>query len=312
MNNIINLEKTRQLYGVKKLNEEFQKLLNLNKSTAISTINSQNISFYTFFTLIDVIKSNNLQYCLNSKYIFVLNITDENEQKKLDNLHYNKNSEYHDYLLWIFKTGYKFDGYNNDFDELLDYSAVNLLLNYKNYSILNDVCTLIFKRNRENLYNHDLIWAFLKSKNKFLFLEILKYLKSSNIIDREFANELLSQFTNDKVENSYKYWSKWINENNDFLFYSNQHFQLTSNPKCYLIDYDSKFIGKSCINYTKNSFSDNYHTKTLDDLHKYDEETVKTACNHSYFMRNTNKSNWEKLSVDDKVNLATKYAKERL
>lgn len=312
MNNLTNLENSRIKLGDKKFIELIEQLIITDKSRAIYLINTQNISIFTFFLMINSIKKHQIEFNLSHKYMFILKILDELDESEIDSLYLNKNFEIYNFLTWIFKSGYKFDGYSNDFDKILDHSAVILLHYYNDYSILSEVCALIFKRNRENLYNHDLIWAYFNTKNIKIFKNILNYLKSKNNTDKDFAHELLSYITDEKVDNTYNSWRIWEIDNSPYLYFNGEHFQQTSNPKTYHLDIDSKFLGKPCINYCKNNFTDKYHTKTLQELHKYDEETVKTACNYSILMQKSNNVRWNNLSVDDKVNLATKYAKEIL
>ena len=91
----------------------------------------------------------------------------------------------------MFKTGLIRPGLRNDDDEFLDITALLLIKTHNDKAILPTLVDIIFFRNREGLFTHDLIWAFFQARDINSLMLIANYLHSDNIIDVKLACKLI-------------------------------------------------------------------------------------------------------------------------
>lgn len=276
-----------------------------HKDTIISMINQQNISFRTFFPLISFISKENLSDGLMYKYRIAILVVNCDINEDLERLCQAENSEIHKIFLWIFASHSKIEK-NHVFSKAIDFIVASLICDFKDCKILPDVCRHIFKRNQENEYIHDIVWAFFKSRDKNLLKYIAYYLNSVNKKDTSLAHELLSSFCDDEIKPNSSYeWYNWISENSQYMYHTNKNYQLCSNPQTLKVDYHSKFIGKSTTNYIKHS---NLTEIDIKSMACFSCEKDLNAV--SKFAHNVRKSKinqkWNSLSTEEKVAKALK------
>ncbi|MGK0465063.1 hypothetical protein [Clostridium sp.] len=138
-------------------------------------------------------------------------------------------------------------GLSEEKDELLDITAALLIKTHKDNSILPIIVDTIFFRNREGLFNHDLIWSFFEARDPYSLMLIANYLHSDDTRDTELAYKLLDfvpsiNMRNGREDkNQYTNLFYWIQENYRFLYFTGESFQRTSNPTPYKIDLDAKY-----------------------------------------------------------------------
>jgi hypothetical protein len=133
-------------------------------------------------------------------------------------------------------------------DELLDITAALLIKTHKDNSILPIIVDTIFFRNREGLFNHDLIWTFFEARDPYSLMLIANYLHSDDARDIKLAYKLLEFVPSIDMrngigdsKNKYTTLFYWIQENYRFLYFTGESFQRTSNPIPYKIDLHSKY-----------------------------------------------------------------------
>lgn len=175
----------------------------------------------------------------------------------------------------MFKTGLMRSDLHNDNDEFLDVTALLLIKTHKDKTILPTLIDIIFFRNREGLFTHDLIWAFFQARDPSSLMLIANYLHSDNIIDVKLACKLLDFVPSIDMalekdsKNLYINFIYYLKENIPFLYYTGESFQRTSNPMPYIVALDAKYLcrpisvytGKPLIPYTdkENRISDGFN-----------------------------------------------------
>lgn len=132
----------------------------------------------------------------------------------------------------------------------LDVTTILLEKVYNDKTILPIVVDMIFFKNREGLFTHDLIWAFFQAREPYSLMLIANYLCSEDIKDVKLACKLLDfvpsiDMTMGKdSKKQYRDLFYWLEENYFFLHYTGESFQSTSKPIPYIVVLDAKYICK--------------------------------------------------------------------
>lgn len=161
----------------------------------------------------------------------------------LKDLYSHSNSRGHyPVLKGLFERSIGIHGLSDEYDELLDVTASILIKIHKDNSILPSIVDTIFTRNREGLFNHDLIWTFFEARDPYSLMLIANYLHSDDIRDIKLACKLLDfvpsidMSTSRDSKDKYTTFFYWLKQNYHFLYFTGESFQRTSNPIPYKID----------------------------------------------------------------------------
>ena len=168
---------------------------------------------------------------------------------KIEYLHSNHKEISYSDLKYMFEKGITQHGISNEHDEFLDLTAILLIKNHKDKTILPTIVDMIFFRNREGLFTHDLIWAFFQARDPYSLMLIANYLDSDDVDDIKLACKLLDfvpsiDMTMGKSSKQHKVFFYWLKENYPFLYFTGESFQRTSNPIPYIVDLDAKYLCK--------------------------------------------------------------------
>jgi hypothetical protein len=246
------LDKLRHLSGSQALKAYFIKLSQENRVKAVAQINYSGLRFTTFFILIPEIYSLNLYSELSPRnqtaLKFCVLILNDQSPYFDGNRQYSNNDDLTlSALKWIFNTGIRDDGLNNEFDQILDVAASHLIRTYHHTAILQELVRFIFKRNRKGRYIHDLVWALWGSCDPHILMWIADYLRSTNKKDAELANRLLK---NTPLEDDdmgarkplrYEQYLSWFKENQPYLIFTEESFHQTSDPALCSVDLAAKY-----------------------------------------------------------------------
>lgn len=158
----------------------------------------------------------------------------------------------------MFERGVTQSTQSNDNDEFVDATAAILIKVHKDKTILPIIIDMIFLRNREGLFTHDLIWTFFQAREPSSLMLIANYLSSKDLNDVKLAGKLLDFVPSIDMtmgrSSKYKYitFSNWLNENYPFLYFTGESFQRTSNPVPYIVALDAKYLCRRVSIYTGN------------------------------------------------------------
>ncbi len=175
---------------------------------------------------------------------------------KIEYLHSNYREITYLVLKNMFEEGLAHHGLSNEHDEFLDVTALLLIKIHKDKTILPTIVDMIFFRNREGLFTHDLIWAFFQARDPYSLMLIANYLDSDDLNDVKLACKLLDfvpsiDMTIEKDhKKQYMDFFYWLEENYSFLHFTGESFQRTSNPIPYIVALDSKYLCRQIPIYT--------------------------------------------------------------
>lgn len=312
------LDKVRCDRGLEDLRDFFKQLAIKDIKQAKNFINDKDLKFPTLFVLRDEIQKNNLESDLTKRSKIALLIVKEILQDKKDNL--SSESLSFDYvqmirsvLKWIIETGFKDDGLNDDYDRVLDISAILLTKVYKDKTVLNIIADMIFERYKKGTLIHDLVWAFFQIGDPQSLMIIGEKLLSAAPENVKIAAKLLNFIpeVSKSLSKEKKYTSflNWMNENSSFLEYTGESFQQTTNPRPYKVVLEGKYLCKSICCETGNTLSipSREENQLLNEFKKLDYDTKILLSNFSIRIHYKNIYLWDvwlHYPLEDQIKIA--------
>lgn len=245
------LSQIRQEQGIEALRNILETLFLQNQEEAIAIINDNSAPFPWLFLSLPMLKKLYLFEELNGRNICALKLCAQIQknhklQARVFPYSYENKDSYYPVLLWMFETGIVEDGLNDDYDEIMDGVVSLLIHNYHENSILHQVCETMYERNRKGTFNHDLIWAYLRSNNHETLMHIAEHFHSNNPKDIRLTCKLLhcDMPETDNAEEYYHAFQSWLEENKPYLSFTDESFQRTSKPQIFQVDINAKYLGK--------------------------------------------------------------------
>jgi len=234
---------------------------------------------------------------------------------KIQYLRSSNNEITHPALKAIFKIGLTEPSIISEHDELFDVTALLLVKVHNDKTILPSLVDTIFFRNREGLFNLDLIWAFFEARDPYSLMLIANYLESDVSTDVKLARKLLdfvpsidmSEEKNGKKQ--YIDFFRFFKENSPFLYFTGENFQRTSKPIRYIVSKTAKYLCKrislnTCDPLT--SLTDNENT-LFNNFNKLDDDNQSLLSNFSLRLHYENFSLWDswiKTSIPNQIRTA--------
>ena len=283
----------------------FNQLIKNDTKEALNIINSENLRFTSLFVLKGEIEELNLFNNLNTRNKIALAITSEiltgkKNVSATEHLSLDYIQAVCSVLKWMLETGFKDDGLNNQYDEVLDITAILLTKVYRDKTVLPIIAEMIFKRYKEGFLIHDLVWAFFQSRDPHSLSIIGERLQSTELKDVELACKFLGfvpgidKMSNTDNKKQYLCFLDWIRKNNLFLYFTGESFQQTSNPVPYVVVLEAKYLcaavfadtGKILKSLTKEEHI------LLDEFKKLDDDMQLLLSDFSFMMYQKNIYMW--------------------
>jgi len=290
------LDRVRLTYGIEKLKGLFNNLLENDFEKAVNLINDTSLHFCSLFVLRPQIKKL-AHLCTRNKEVlgFIKSLQTKKARSAKGSLFDYEQMDYSN-LKWIINTGYFDDGLNNEFDEILDVTAILLVKVYKDNSIPEILAEMIFNRHRKGRYFFDLAWAFFEANDPMNILIISNRLRLNNLKDVELARKLLSFIPckDERIKNNrfmlYQYYYNWLQENYPFLYCTGESFQQTHNPIVYDVSLQAKYLCKSLSDKRNSTLRDLTEDKDilLEKFDKLGEDMQILLSNFSYLLYRKN------------------------
>lgn len=248
------LDSIRRARGVRACRSAFYRLGQQRRETAVRLINGDNLQFASLYVLRASVEELGMseQLCDRNRIALIVSekIISGKKSDEASEAAISLNDEtVHSVLMWMFQTGIADDGLSEEFDEILDITASILIKTHHEQAILPSVADLIFQRNRKDAYAHDLTWAYFQSHSPEALRHIAKKLTSNDRRDVKLACTLLN-FDPDELktlrdrQKKYSDFSTWLDENNSYLYFTNESFQLTNSPNVCGVDLEAKYLSK--------------------------------------------------------------------
>jgi hypothetical protein len=301
------LDKIRLSQGKEKLKTYFKNLGENQRDKAVKYINDKRLIFTSLFLLLPEIESLNLYEQLNTRNILALKMCAKTlgDQKIVSDveLFFEETHEtLYPVLKWMLITGSKDDGLSNQFDEIMDVTALLLTRTYLDKTILPVIEQMIFKRYEKGLYIHDLVWALFQIHDKAVLKLVAKHLLSSEARQVELACRLLNlpyskaNGRNTSRNGQYVSYRSWLKENDGHLYFTGESFQMTSYPKPCDIELTAKYLCKEISPHDRKPVvpfteKENYLIEQFNGLAQEDKNML-SAFSHK--MQNKNSQKWNK------------------
>ncbi len=310
-------DEIRIYYGSDKLITIFRDLVNNNSMEAVKSINQKSLQFPSLFALYPEVKNSGLENQLNTRNKYACDFISkglyeeelDSERILSDNSEDNFNT-----IRWILESGYSSDGMGEEYDQIIDTSAIVLCRLYNDKSCLRIIEDLIFDRYRKGAYIYDLTWAFFESIGPQNLHTLANRLRSANPKDVELARRFLNFIPdmNSREEDSKKLYQsaiKWINSNLNFLFYTGTTNNQTTNPERYALSLEAKYLQKpaNMVREGQSRTLKKEEAEYLDNFSKLEEETkiLLSKCSDSLFRFNRNKwSKWLQSPIKKQIEVA--------
>lgn len=321
-NNYCYLDQIRITDGADQCRSTLSALCRKDTRRAVTLLNDRRLMFPSLYILRQPIMQQRMQRHLNQRNMAALNIA--NEIKSAAPLAADPRPSHlglqQPVLKWILETGYAEDISEDDYEEILDVSASVLINTYRDSDILPLVVELLFKRNRTGGHIHDLVWALFRFHSPQTLKLIALRLRSSDTKDAALAAELLNLEKTDVApsdnagENRYEGYLRWLEENEPYLYFTEESFQYTSRPTFCTVDLERKYLQKSLSAHDKEPLPtlENEEGKCLAAFNARSGEEQRLLSNHSHRLWSKSESAWKEwlyAPIDEQIK-ATKAGTE--
>lgn len=314
------LDNVRLQEGLDKCDAAFIEIYKKSGAEAVALVNDRRLSFPCFYVLLPRIKELRINRYLNSRNITAMRIINQILRPKgsavgSDYLSTKKNRVY-TVLKWILETGADADGYDDDYEEILDVTVSVLLGTYKDKSIVPTVADMIFKRGKIGHLIHDLVWVLFKSEDPQALRLIANRLKSPDREEVQLAYELLNIEDLDikisdrsKRDALYEAYIKWLEENDPFLYFTEEGYQYKSAPVFSAVDMERKYLNKTMTARKKQPLtsSDENEDRCLQAFKTLSNEEKSILSGYSRRVHDRNAAEWEswlRSPVDEQLKAA--------
>lgn len=274
--------------------------------SSLDILNSDNISFPKLFELSKQMNKSPITKHLNLKSKIALEFSNDVLSKEKSfilkgDLNNNDNKIKHTALKWILETGAVNDGMSNEYDEVIDKAAIILSVMFKDTSILPIMREIIFKRNKEKMLIHDLLWGYFSS-NEIQTLELIAAkLISDDVADIKFAFDLLQLQRKFNIsydmfpQTMYSKFINWYKKNEDYIYFTGESFQEKSNPSYYSINIEAKYLCEKVQRENGKilNISSDRELELVNSLKKADKITKKFISNYSNELHRKDIISWK-------------------
>lgn len=301
ISNINRLDEIRINEGQDKCKEFFYNTASANKREAVKLINDVQLSFACFYILIPMLSSLGFYQNLNLRKKLVINII---HQMLMPETYYSgndylsaKDKEAYEILLWMIKTSFSESDISDEYEQIIDIAAATLINIYNEKTILPEVADLIFKRNKKGKFINDLVWAYFNSKDIKAVTLIANRLISEDNSEVNLAKRLLN--INDIIinkEKAYNKYKNWLNENDQFIYFTEECNQFKSKPVPVKADVDRKYLNKGVESYEKTPIipENEQEMECLASFSRLKENEKEILSDYSYKLKKEDLSEWQR------------------
>ncbi len=298
------LDRIRIHEGADRCRAAFSETFRKDTRRAAALLNDRRLSFPCLYALREQIEGLGMQRHLSPRHMAALRIIHQvrrSEGSEADYLSSGRGSVY-PALKWILETGSAEEIAEDDYEQILDVAASVLINAYGDRDILPLVADLIFKRNRNGRYIHDLVWALFQVHDPRVLKLIAERVRSSDPKDAKLAAELLNM---DEAgapagegdrEGRYAGYLHWLEENEPYLYFSGESFQYASKPAFCAVDLERKYLQRGVPSFDKQpiSPSDEDANKSLAAFKRLSAEEQKVLSEYSQKIHDRSASAWTK------------------
>jgi len=301
INNQSYLDQIRIHEGADKCEAALKEAYRKNANGAVALLNDSRLSFPCLFILRSQIQALGIQRNLNYRCKAAIRITQQVSKPGVSGQDYlsAKSSQIQSVLYWMFTTGAAEDITDDNYDETVDVTASVLVNRYQDLRILPLMVDLVFRRNRNGRYIHDLVWVLFQSRDPQALKFIAARIQSLTLEDAELAATLLNTGetdipTHNTVDNHDAYL-QWLEENDPYLYFTGESFQFTSKPAFCAIDHERKYLQKGTPSYDWQPVAlfDDVESQTLVAFRQLEDWQQSALSAYSHKLHGTNIAAWQ-------------------
>lgn len=241
--------------GLAPCRQQFRQMAQNRRGAAVAAINHPELLFPTLYVLLPELEEMNLFEPLNTrnKVAAILCARTLEQHSLTEKLAPHQHLEDHEtrqaVLRWMLQTGMDQDGNDPGLDRMLDMASAVLIKTYGDPTVLESVLWLIFSRNRQGLFNHDLVWAYFRWQKPETLRLLASYLRSPDPNDNALAQKLLGPNLVGNgggimSEETYNNLLAWLEENAEYLYFTGEDFQYSSEPNPCEVNLAAKYLCK--------------------------------------------------------------------
>lgn len=296
------LDRVRLGEGNEKCIAAFGEVCQNDKRRAVLLLSDQRLTFSCLFLLLPQIKAFEMEKYLRPRAAMAQRIADSIRWRsavsgEADVLS-KPRPEVRSALQWMLGSGSGEDSLGSGYDEALDIAASVLLAVYKDEKALETAVDLMFNRNRKGRNIHYLIWAVFQIKKPQALKLIARRIRSENEPDIKLACGLLNitEADADNGQKRYEAYLRWLKENDPYLYFSGESYQMTSEPVFYHIDLERKYFRRSTPYYEKQPLAaaDETERRGLAAFKALSQNEKMRLAEYSYREYKANPAGWRK------------------
>ncbi len=241
--------------GEVRCRQQFRRMAANRRGAAVAAVNHEQLFFPTLYVLLPEVESLGLLENLSTRNkvaaILCARTLENNSlsQKLARHQHLEDVENRYIALKWMLETSISQDGNDPGLDRIIDMAAAVLIKTYGDAGSVEPVLKLIFSRNRQGLFNHDLIWAYFRWQKPEALRMLADYLRSPDAQDNALAQKLLGpNLANANggamPEDTYRSFTDWLEENTEYIYFTGEDFQFSSAPQPCDVNLDAKYLCK--------------------------------------------------------------------
>lgn len=310
------LDRIRGQDGSERCRAVFEEAFQKDRKRAADLLNDPQLTFPCLFLLMPQIASSGLQPALSFRnsvaYGFSRRVLNP-EDRTADNGRMSRDEKTRQAFQWMLETGRPEDGLSDDFEEILDITASVLVGTYRDKSILPGIVEMIFSRHKKGHNIHTLVWAVFRFQDPDVLKRIAGHLLSGDRQEATLTCHLLhldpSEKTAEEYQKQYDEYLQWLEENDPFLYFTEENLQFSSEPVVCRVDLERKYVHKATSAYQKQPVepSDENEERCLQAFAALGGRDQAALSNYSHKIHSENLSKWKswmQLPVEEQIKTA--------
>lgn len=312
---VAQLDDMRMHNSYEKTRDLFHRLYEQDAVQAVNLLNDEGLSYPSLYILQPEISKHSLYNELTQKNKLALNVG----KKLMAHIHPEDDSEpVHEVLRWMLLSGSSATGLGEEYDTVIDLSALLLIKVFGDKDILPLLADMIFSRHRKGLNTYDAEWALFESGDAECIEMIAKRLLSEDMRDVSMARRMLGFIPcfaeHDDARRQHQCVMQWLRRNRSFIKYTGESNQKCSRPRPFRVALEEKYIQQPLDAEAWNQLRPTEQEAVAAFKHM-DEADKELLSDYSHQLHSTGMQQWQRwmnTPVSEQLNTAKRWQGARL
>ena len=251
------LDRVWRSQGAAAVRAAFRAIARRSREDAINALNDEENSFPVIYILAEESERRELEAELPSRALYGLWLVAAKAHDSARRARYaallgvsGRVEVPEEALKWVLHTGAGWDGPRagrDDYDAALDLAVAYYAAGFNDADTLIKIAELVFRRHRQGLFVHDLVWGLLQGADASALSVVARYIVSDNGADTELACKVLGLETPHDTAGKVKTYAKfteWLADNRPYIYLTGEHFNAMSVPHHLAADEEAKYLGR--------------------------------------------------------------------